>query len=1040
MPRNTQSWSIALCLALAVALPALAQPAAKPATTQPSATAADTPLPRDPNNIYGKFDNGLSYVIRKHANPPDRVALYLHIKTGSLNETDAQNGIAHFIEHMSFNGSKHYAPGELIPLLNKMGMEFGHHTNAHTSYDETVYKLFMPDAKDETIETAMTILSDFASGLLLTTEEIEKERGVILEEARAHKSAGERIQKAMMRSVFEGSRLAVHDVIGDEKQIAEWPKAQFDDYWNTWYRPENMTLIVVGDTDSEKIIAAAKKTLGEVKDRAEARKPMPAGIKPFDKPRAFVLTDPEQVMGMVQLMLIRPGRPAMKTYGDYRLSEVENLGTWIVSRRLQQMVDKGTAAFRGAGLSVNDLYHEAILPSARAVGQPEDWNKMLDQVVMEINRAIEHGFTEQEFKLACKETLADAERAVERESTQDARVFVNRFSGAIGDGQPIMSAAQRLDLMKKITSEATLADVQRVFVEHFKNKDYTYTLIMPETKEGLKLPTAEDVLAAASAAWALKTEAVAETKAADSILASLPEPGKIEKQTTDEDLKITTVKYANGVTVHHRFMDYKKDEILIRITIPGGELEETAENHGVGEVAGVVFDQPATSRLDSTQIRDLMTGKKVQVDGGVGLDTVTVAVSGSPSDIETGLQLVYAVMTDGKVEQPAFDKWKKQTLQQLEMLKKMPQGHLMRAMEQTVYAGDIRLARLNEEQVEKLDVKKGQAWLEHLVAGRPIEAAIVGDISLENALKLAGRYLGSLPAKEPCLERLSGLRKLKRGPGPFAKTVQFESVTPKAMVMAGCTSCDDRDTLDRRLFVMASRILSDRMIKKIREEERLVYGIGCDNQPGEAIPGLGLFTAVGVTDPEKSEKLAGMILDMMKDFADNGPTDDEVTTAKKQLANMLDTSLKEPGFWAGSLQELEYRGKPLAELKELPDVYQTFTAKQLQDVVKKYLKDDQTIRLVVNPDVKEDAAEKKPAADDESAEPKQKADPSDKKSADKPAKDADDKKPDKGKGKDNNKDKDGAGNKNKDKDKDKEKGKDASRDKRSGKKAAAAKQ
>jgi zinc protease len=1035
-----------LCLVLAVPLTVVAEPPAKPTATQPSAAAPDTPLPRDPNNVYGQFDNDLSYVIRKHANPPDRVALYLHIKTGSLNETDAQNGIAHFIEHMSFNGSKHYAPGELIPLLNKMGMEFGQHTNAHTSYDETVYKLFMPDTKDETIETAMTILSDFAAGLLLTAEELDKERGVLLEEARSRKSAGERIQKAMMRSVFEGSRIAVHDVIGDEKQIAEWPKAQFDDYWNTWYRPENMTLIVVGDTDPEKIIAAAKKHLGEIKARAEGRKPLPAGIKPFDKPRAFVLTDPEQVMGMVRLMLIRPGRPAMKTYADYRLSEVENLGTWIVSRRLQQMVDKGTAAFRGAGLVISELYHEAILPSANAVGQPEDWNKMLDQVVMEINRAIEHGFTEQEFKLACKEALADAERAVERESTQDARVFVNRFSGAVGDGQPITSAAQRLDLMKKITSEATLADVHRIFVEHFKNKDYTYALIMPEKKEGLKLPNADDVLAAAAAAWALKTEAVAETKAADSILATLPEPGKIEKQTTDEDLKITTAKYANGVTIHHRFMDYKKDEILIRITIPGGDLEETAENHGVGEVASVVFDQPATSRLDSTQVRDLMTGKKVQVNGGVGLDAVTVAVSGSPSDIESGMQLVYAVLTDGKVEQAAFDNWKKQKLQQLEMLRKMPQGHLMRAMEEVIYAGDIRMARLTEEQVEKLDVKKGQAWLEHLVAGRPIEAAVVGDISLEDALKLTSRYLGSLPAKEPCLERLSGLRKLKRGPGPFAKTVQFESVTPKAMVMAGCTSCDDRETLDRRLFVMASRILSDRMIKKIREEERLVYGIGCDNQPGEAIPGLGMFTAVGVTDPEKSEKLAGMILDMLKDFADNGPTDEEVTTAKKQLANTLDTSLKEPGFWAGSLQELEYRGKPLAELKELPGVYQTFTAKQLQDVLKKYLKDDQIIRLVVNPDVKEDAAEKKPAADDESAEHKRKADPSEKKPADKATdkagKDADDKKSDNGKGKSKDKGKNSSknGGGNGDSNKDKDKNKDTSKDKRSGKKPAGAKQ
>lgn len=977
MPQDRKPWLIVACLLFAVSLPVVAQTPEKPAATRPSVS-SDTPLPQDPNNLYGQFENGLSYIVRKHANPPERVAVYLHVKTGALNETETQNGIAHFIEHMAFNGSKHFPPGELIPLLNKMGMQFGHHTNAHTSYQETVYKLHMPDTQDATIETALTVMADYAFGLLLSSEEIDKERGIILEEARARKSAGERIQKALMRSVFEGSRIAVHDVIGDEKQIAEWSKADFDDYWNTWYRPENMTLIVVGDIDPQKTVEAAKKHLGNFKARAAAREAQKAGIKPKGEPRAFVLTDPEQVMGMVRLMVIRPGRPPMRAHSDYRLSQVEDIGTWIVTRRLQQMVDKGEAAFRRASLGVGGMFHEAIMPTANAVGQPEEWNEMLEQTIMEINRAIEHGFTQQEFELACKEALAAAERAVEVEPTQDARVFVGRFSGAVGQDEPILSAAQRLELMKKIAAEATVQEVHRVFTEHYKNKDYTYVLIMPEEKEGLKLPASEDVLSAAAEAWARKTDAVAETKAADSILAALPEPGKIEKQTTDEDLKISTARFANGVVVHHRFTDYKKDEVVVQITIPGGDLEETAENHGVGEVASVVFDRPATSRLDSTQIRDLMIGKKVQVDGGIGIDAVSISVSGSPADLETGMQLVHALLTDGKIEQAAFDNWKKAALQRLEMLRKMPQGHLMRAMEEVIFAGDVRLAQLNEEQVEKLDVKKGQAWLERVVAGRPMEVAVVGDMSLEDALKLAGRYLGSLPKKESNLERLNGLRKVKRGPGPFTKTVQFESVTPKAMVMAGSTSCDDRDTLDRRLFVMASRILSDRMIKQIREEERLVYSISCNNQPGEAIPGLGLFIAVGVTDPEKSDILADTILRMMKEFAEKGPTEEEVGTAKKQIANTLDTSMKEPSFWAGALQELEYRGKTLAELKELPDVYQTFTAKQLQDVVKKYLKEDQIIRLVVNPEIKEPTtAEKKP----DNGEEKNKGEGADKQAA-----------------------------------------------------------
>ncbi|HVP13255.1 MAG TPA: insulinase family protein, partial [Phycisphaerae bacterium] len=935
---------------------------------------ADTVLPKDPGNVYGKFDNGLSYIIRRHNNPPGRVALYLHIKSGSLNESETQNGLAHFIEHMAFNGSKHFPPGELIPYLNKMGMEFGHDTNAHTSYDETVYKLFMPNVKDETVDKAMTVLADFAYGLALLPEEIEKERGVILEEARSQKSAAERIRKAMMKAVFEGSRVAVHDVIGDEKQIAKWQKSDFDDYWNTWYRPENMTLIVVGEIEPDKIVAMAQKYFGEFKPRAEARKPLSGEIKPVEKARAFVLTDPEQVQGQIQMMAVKPGRPPMKTYSDYRLSEVENIGTWMVSRRLQEMVEKGTAAFRGADTGISSMLHETILPEAVAMGEPQDWNKMLDQVVVEINRAVEHGFSERELALARQEFLSNAERAVEKEPTLDARVFINRFSGAVGEDEAILSAQQRLDLMKQILSEANLPEVQKVFVGHYKTRNFSYVLIMPEKKEGLKLPSSEEVLAAASEAWARKTEAVKEEKSADSILPKLPEPGKVEKQTTDDDLKITTILLDNGVTVHHRFMDYKKDQVLVRITIPGGTIEETADNHGVGQVAGLAFGQPATSRLDSTQVRDLMTGKKVDVDGHVGLDALSLSVTGSPKEMEVGMQLAYALLTDGKVEQSAFDNWKKQMLQRIEMMKKMPQGQLMKAMEQAVFAGDVRLSMLTPEEVEKLDVKKGQDWLKHVAASGGMEVAVVGDIPLEDCLKLVTRYLGSLPKQPSSKQRLDPLRKLNRGPGPYTKTVKFESVTPKAMVLAGFVSCNERDTLDRRLLMMASRILSDRMIKRIREEERLVYSIGCQNQAGDAIPGLGMMFAAAPTDPDKSDRLADLILEMMKDFAKNGPTEEEVAIAKKQIANDLDTSLKEPSYWAQSLEELEYRGKTLAELKELPDVYQTFTDKQLQETVQKYLKDDKVIRLVVNPELKEGAAPAtRPAApEDASSQSKEK--------------------------------------------------------------------
>lgn len=911
--------------------------------------AGEDPLPKDPNNVYGKLDNGMAYIIREHKNPPERIAVYLHVQTGALNETPKQNGLAHFLEHMAFNGSKNFAPGELIPYMSKLGMRFGADSNAHTNHQETVYKLFMPDVKDETIEKVMTIMSDFAQGLLLLDGEIDKERQVILEESRARKSAGERLQKKWLREVFAGSRVAVHDIIGDEAQIATFPRAEFEDYWNTWYRPENMTLIVVGDVKADRIAGEIKKTFGDFKARGAARKYPGAGIKPDTQGRALVLSDPEQVMCQVQMISIKPGRPPMRTFADYRYNELENIGTWIVGRRLREMVDRGEAEFRGANVSVGDYFNETIVPTAIAFGQPEDWNKMLDQVVMEVSRAIEHGFADREFELAVQETISDAERAVEREPTRDASAVIGLTSRKLGRSEPLLSASQELELKQRVLKDATAKDAHRVFVENFKNSAYTYVLMVPEKQEGLELPSTEDLLAAARAAWSRKTEAPKKETTTESLLAEQPKPGKVANQTTDKDLKITTATLANGVIVHHRFMDYKKDEVMVQVVMPGGAIEETADNRGISEAAEVAFSKPATGRLDSTQIRDLMTGRKIRLSGNMAIDTTTLSLNGSPTDIEFGMELIYALLTDGKVEAAAIDNWKKLRLQRIEMMQKVVQGHLRKAMDETIFAGDVRLTELTAKQVEKITPEAAQAWLRHITEKAAIEATIVGDISLERALELATKYLGALPGRSSDFAALDSLRKLKRDAGPYTKDVVFETVTPKGLSLAGYIGCEEKDTTDRRGLTMLSRIISERMIKRLREEEQLVYSIGCQSQPARGIPGLGLFLAAAPVDPENAGRLADEILEMMQAVVKEPPTDEEVETAAKQLITSLQKTMEEPNFWLGQLAETTYRGRKLDELKELPGVYETFTAKQLQEIAGKYITKEREIRLVVLP-------------------------------------------------------------------------------------------
>jgi zinc protease len=912
------------------------------------ASAVDDPLPRDPNNVYGTFDNGVNYIIRHASNPPGKVSLDLHVRTGALNETDRQNGLAHFLEHMAFKGSSHFEPMKLIPLLSHLGMTFGADTNAHTNLQETVFKLSMPDTQPKTIDLALTIFSDYASALSLYPIQIESERRVILEESRMRKSASQRLQKELNRQMFGDTQLGVHDVIGDEELIKTFPASEFTDYWNTWYRPENMTLIVVGDIDPSTVIAQAKDKLGSFTARAPAREPMKAGIKPFESPRAFVLTDPEQVTAEVSLLGMSPSRGKTQTVSQLQREVVEQLAEWIVNRRLKDSITRGDAPFRDASVDSGDILHEGFQVSAGAEGEPKDWNRMLDALVGEIHSAIDHGFTTQEFDLATRGLLASEQQRVDTESTQDSKEVVGRLASLVGSSRPILSAQQNLDLIRQILSSLTKEDLWKEFKEDFDTRHYAYVVMLPASKDPSSIPSNSDVLAAATAAWGKESKVVEEASSETTILAAEPTPGTVKSREVDDQLGITTVVFENGVVLHHKFTDYKKDQVAIRITLPGGVIEETAQNKGISSLASQVIGQAATHRLSSTQLRDLMTGKNVSVTGGIGLDSLAMSINGSPADLPQGLQLANALLTEGILEQSAVDEWRRAQLSTLKEKPTSGKAQLADAFSQTLGAGDVRLAPLTTEVVNRLQREEAEQWFTRIARNAAIEVVVVGDMQSDRAIELIGRYLGSLPKRTGTFTDLDSLRKLDRKPGPFAKTVEFSAVTPAAIVLAGYVGCDESN-LDRRPLAMGCAILTERMIQRIRMKDNLVYSIRCSSTPGQGLPGMGEIVAAAPTDPKNADRLASTILEMMQSFADTGPTEQEMATAKKQIANTLQTQMKDPGFWIAQLAEFQYHRHSLAELKQVPAIFETFTADDIRNVFKKYVNDGGQIRLEAVP-------------------------------------------------------------------------------------------
>lgn len=918
-------------------------------------------LPTDPALTVGKLDNSLTYIIRRHDNPPGRAALWIHIHSGSLNETDAQRGLAHYLEHMAFNGSENFPPGALIPFFQSLGMTFGRDQNAFTSFDQTTYQLSLPDAQPETLRKGMLYFADVLYRLSLLPEEIEEERQIIQEERRQSLSGRQRTMYYVLERIAPGSLYGQRITIGTEETIDSVMQPDFQDYYGKWYRAANATLIVVADAEPKDVIAAIEEEFGGA-PKLPRLEPQDVGVTSYKESFAIVASDPEVQSESIRITRLEPARPVTTTAPQYRDDLVARLAQRAFNRRIDAKVAAGGTSYLGGNVSMGN--QSGVIYAAELGGQaaPGKWRETLGDLALELQRARRHGFTDREIEDAKTRTLTAAERGVETEPTQPASSFLRRMNSAVTAGEPIMSARQELDLIRKLLPTITTDEVSKRFAVEFDPHTVAFIAVLPSAAN---VPTEAELLELGTRALAVKPEPEEEAARATELLAELPSPGRIVDSAEHEATGVWSAWLSNNVRVHHRFMDTRKNEVSVSITLLGGELLENADNRGITAAAQLAWSQAATKKLSSTEIDDLMADKKVRVGGrggrggrrggggsGGGADGITLSVSGSPDDLETGFQLAYLLLTEPKIEPSAFSQYQTRTRQMIEESEQNPSRLGMRiAMGAPYPPDDARTQPLTVAQLERLTLEDAQAWLEKLIVASPIEIAIVGDISREKAAELAARYLGALPTRDRVASDLyADLRKLDRPAGPREIKRVIVTESPQAFVMSGFYAADERDVADVRALTLATRILSTRMTKQIREQEQYVYSIGAGLRAGTTYPGFGVISAASPTDVSKVRPLADKIAEMYAVMAIEGVTEDELDVAKKQIANTLDEQLREPSFWLGRLSQMTFRGANLDEVVEMPAAYQALTANQIRETFAKYYKPESAFVVIVTPD------------------------------------------------------------------------------------------
>ena len=994
LPRTSLLSALALVAVAGLALPLAAQPAA-PATAKPPTTPTTTtsptatapapvkaaaaavvtpnvdpaaPLPVDPRLVTGRLDNGLTYIVRQHATPPGRATIWMPISTGSLNETDRQRGVAHFLEHMAFNGSENFPPNSVIPYFESLGLTFGQHQNAFTSFDRTTYQLSLPNVQPETLDKGLTFFADVLTRLTLSPVEIDAERQIIVEEKTARSGAGLRVLEQSLERLMPGSRVAARLPIGTDASLAALAEGDFTAYYRTFYTPSNASIIVVADADPALVVEHIRKHF-DAAPKAPAPLDLDSAVTPVTTARGAVITDKDLTRATVQIARVQAVRPPTRTVGDARRDMVEALASIAFNRRLSAKVNAGEVSFQGGGAGVSDLFRSATTASAQASGEPAKWREMLADLAREVSRARVHGFTQREIDDARRDILASLEQDAETEATVPGEAVAGRIENTLAEGTPLTSAAQTLDLARALLPAITASESSASFAAHFQPSAFAYLVQLPA---GADAPTDAEVLKVGSEASAADVPAEAELAAATSLMDTLPTPGAVADLAIDEPSAVASAWLANGARLHHRFMDERKNDAAVSIILLGGALHETAANRGVTQAAVVAWQNAATSTLSSTQVRDLMTGAKVNVAATAGQDAIRLTVSGNPEQLETGLQLAHLLLTDPKLESAAFDRWKSRTLQGIAAQDKNPQQAVTKLIAETIFPeGEVRTKALTAPQVERLTTAEAQAWLDRLVATSPIEVAVVGDIPRERAMELVARYVGSLPSRDRVAPTLfKDLRAIKRPAGERRAARSIATATPMAIVVGGFYGADEAAVDDVLRLDLATRILTTRMIKSLREAENLVYSIGAFSSPANTFPGFGIFGAGAPTQPGKEETLAARLQEIYADFAKGGVTPEELDVAKKQAANDADEQLKQPGYWMSEIGELTYSGRSLADVLAAPAKVQATTADQVREAFAKYYAPENAMTIIIRPEAPAPTAAEPTAAEPATATPK----------------------------------------------------------------------
>ncbi|NVB78496.1 MAG: insulinase family protein [Kofleriaceae bacterium] len=921
-----------------------AEPAAGPAASPQPADPDAAPLPLWSSLKKGKLSNGLTYYVLKHGKPEKRALLWLAVNAGSVQEDDDQRGLAHFVEHMAFNGTKRFPENQLVKYLESIGMRFGADLNAHTSWDETVYKLEVPSDNPDFIAKGLDVLRDWAGDVTFDPKEVEKERGVVKEEWRLGRGAGMRLFDKHAQVQFKGTRYANRITIGLPEILDKAPRDTLYRYYKDWYRPDMMAVIAVGDFDPAQMESEIKARFGDLPAATKPRPRVDGGVPAAEGTRVSIETDREATNTTVTIQNLVAHRPEASKR-DYRRLLAEQLYSQILSDRLRSISRRPDAPFIGAGAGIGEVVLDADGFSRFANVKQGKTEDALRALLTEVVRVEKHGITQSELDRARTNTIREYEQLADTEATRDSRGFVEEITRNFFENEFIIGSKREKDLALEILPTLTLAELNKLGTS-FGGADGRVVLI--SGPDGKPLPSKDRVLAIVDEVSKANVEAWEDKAPTTALMDKAPKAGKVTKEAKIDKIGVTEWTLSNGVRVIVKPTDFEQDNVSITGFSPGGEATVSDKDYANARWADDVADLGGVGELDTEDLGKVLAGKQVRVSTGIGETTENVDASASVKDLETAFQLLYMRMTSPRKDPEAFGVWKTNFVEQLSNALRSPEFRYARESQMALYKNHPRRKPPEPDQVGKVDQDKALAFFKSRFGdASDFTFVIVGAVKLDTLKPLVETYLGGLPGKNRH-EKEKDL-KIRKVAGIVKKTFKL-GTEPKASVQLDFHGNEKwTREKDRDMFILG-QVLSIKLREDMREDKGGVYGVGAGGRITRSPFQERSFSVRFGCDPQRVDELVKAVLDNAEKLKKEEVDASVLERVKQTFLRSRETELRQNRFWLGWLANAYRYGDDPTIVLDTQQVTERMTPANVKAAANAYLDAKQYFQSVMLPE------------------------------------------------------------------------------------------